>query len=902
MVKRVRLRYRSEEQFIGDYPRLLEGSFFLPSSDPLPAGIEVVVEMYVPGLSGMFPFEATVAGETGAGQNPGNQITIGPGAAPTLEKLARHAARIPRLREALDLPEPTDVTAPRVAISPTDPTPPPRPASPTPPPRPASPTPPPRPASPTPPPRPAAPKPQKTKLDWLREVVGKEDLVIAPDTEPEAPPPAPPERKELTVTERERVKPVGEFIMDLAKAMLRSGYYSPDHPGAQQAKTGLYESLLRAVGDKNELMLINQETREKTDVLISGILDEPVSVRMVVGQGMAELFVPRLHDFFDRKALVSFALKRRITPQHFETFVDIMSDPKVERAGKEGCERLTRSLADAGITEVSTVFMDDLILFQEKLPWRVEMTIHRLAKDLKVLPMFKGIGPDEMKSLKFKIIEDIVRPLGHPDLLRDIVVNCHIIARAVPGVDHVELEKTIITAFPQRMVLPTSRFILEQLARIQEALRKAPEDPVLVRRQLEVKRILKHIAGRMVDENIAGAEKFLEQLFYNKILLFAELPPEVQYRVNTVRLTRDVKEHLPDYEQALRQARDADEGLVVLRSFRRVLPGLFADGSWDTVNELIAGIDRAAPLSPALRTGELPANPLVFIFHEHLDALSAALDRTKKEDQGRAAEAVARLGPTGVELLLKVMIESKDRGVRKMAVDGLVKAAELSRPRVLQILLEGARPWFVHRNALLVLSYIGEGPGDRERVRSYLTHREPRLREEALHAVVRLEGAAAEPLVLAALNDPNVKVRRRAVASLGMIQPPSANTVKKLLEMLAAPPPKGKEEAKAYEQKTAMVARALGALAGLKDYEPIEQALIAAARERLAKKAGLLRRIRSKMEDEDEPWVAIAAAESLGRIGGHSSLMFLATIGDDQDELSKKAREAEEKLRTRQVK
>jgi hypothetical protein len=40
-------------------------------------------------------------------------------------------------------------------------------------------------------------------------------------------------------------------------------------------------------------------------------------VRSVVGAGMAELSVPELSECFNRKALVSFALKKAITPEHF---------------------------------------------------------------------------------------------------------------------------------------------------------------------------------------------------------------------------------------------------------------------------------------------------------------------------------------------------------------------------------------------------------------------------------------------------------------------------------------------------------------------------------------------------------------------------------------------------------
>ena len=83
----------------------------------------------------------------------------------------------------------------------------------------------------------------KLSLDWLRKAVAQEkvekedvpplEITVAPTVE----------KKDLTLEERKKVKPSGEFLMDLTKAMLRSGYYSADHPGSEGAKQGLYENV-----------------------------------------------------------------------------------------------------------------------------------------------------------------------------------------------------------------------------------------------------------------------------------------------------------------------------------------------------------------------------------------------------------------------------------------------------------------------------------------------------------------------------------------------------------------------------------------------------------------------------------------------------------------------------------
>ena len=193
-------------------------------------------------------------------------------------------------------------------------------------------------------------------MDWIREAIAQEEAAREKETAAQIAAAPVAEKKQLSLEDRAKAKPSGEFLMDLTKAMLRSGYYSPDHPGSAGAKQGLYESFKKCLGDSNEIMITHQETREQSDILITGILDEPVNVKTLVGTAMAELFFPKLREYFKRKALVSFAVKQDITPEHFERFVDIMSNPQADTGEKNQIgELLSGELAKHDITEISTV-------------------------------------------------------------------------------------------------------------------------------------------------------------------------------------------------------------------------------------------------------------------------------------------------------------------------------------------------------------------------------------------------------------------------------------------------------------------------------------------------------------------------------------------------------------------
>ncbi|MCK7467884.1 MAG: hypothetical protein MZU91_07005, partial [Desulfosudis oleivorans] len=236
-------------------------------------------------------------------------------------------------------------------------------------------------------------------------------------------------------------------------------------------------------------------------------------------------------------------------------------------------------------------------------------------------------------------------------------------ARNVKGVDHEELEKTIVASFPIHLVLPTSRFIFDDLTRLRAgAPEKTPGNALIERQLIDLKRVLEHVAERMVNEDVGGAEKFLEQLFFNKILAFSELPPEVQYpgqhRSGSTARCANIS---PTTCSPCPRSTDPERCHGRGARLQRALPGLLEE-------TLVGHADGDGPRSrasrgekPGLGGGQLPDGPLAFVFQEHSAGLAAAIDRTQEEDLDKAADLISRLGPIGAEVLLEALTDSKDR-------------------------------------------------------------------------------------------------------------------------------------------------------------------------------------------------------------------------------------------------
>jgi HEAT repeat protein len=888
--KAIKLNYRSAERFSKDYALLKSGRIFLPSKTLLPLETALTLNFTVPGIDNVFTVEGVVAktiDEQAAAilQKPtGMVLEVVGGPDVILNKLNAVLCRHIDYQILLGLMPPAESAPPAADTHPVshqadselndlDE---------------------------------AALEDEgeaNLSLDWLRKAVAQEkvekedvpplEITVAPTVE----------KKDLTLEERKKVKPSGEFLMDLTKAMLRSGYYSADHPGSEGAKQGLYEKFQNCLGESRQVEITKQETREKVDILITGILEEPVNARTLVGTGMAELFLPKLTEYFKRKALVSFAIKNDITLQHFESFVDIMSDPKADSGeGTKIGQLLSTALVEHGITEISTVFMDDLIMLELNLPWRVEMAIQRLAKDLKMLPMFQSGSDENIRTLKLQIIQDIIRPLRHPEFLKDLVINCYIIAKHVDGIEKEDIEQVIIESFPLDTLLPTSQFIFAELNDLREKHAQDLDNPTVVRRVDGVKRILKWVVRRLVMSDVSGAQSFLEELYLNEVLSFEELPPDVQYLVNTLVMTRDAQAHLSAYVRRLLNAEKTDDAVVLVKFCRRIFPTLFEDNDWKIALLLTRAADRAGKENGAFKKdSSLSPTPQRFIYKNLTEDLVTAYETAEDAQRKIIDEIAGLLGPQGIEILGKVLSECEDRQARKFATDALIQQGEMARIWVLKALGNPDQPWYLLRNTLMILRFVGKGEKGIERARQFISHEHPRVRDEALHTFLALKAPDAEQIVVDAIEDPDDKVQWRATSALAELAPLSEASVAKITRIIKTEIPEDDEAAAQHSRKVCNIIRTLGTVINIKNIQAVEESLLEIAKMINGQKKGILKRLK-KSASPHQTAILSAAIATLGKIGTVNSEAFLKKIAGSKTAQAEAARKAVESIRQRYAK
>jgi hypothetical protein len=737
-------------------------------------------------------------------------------------------------------------------------------------------------------------------FEWIAAALAQAEAL--PEPEPETLPAvvsSAVERVELTPAERERIKPVGEFVMDLTKAMLRTGYYAPEHPGSEKAKRGLHEALRRSLPEGAEISISNRETRERSDILITGVLEEPVSVRALVGAGMAELFVPKLRDTFNRKGIVSVSIRRAIPPAHFEAFVRLMSDPATDRSGQAAAgELLTRGLVENGVSDVSLVLLDDLIALERSLPWRVEMAIQRLAKDLKVLPLFRSESDDGIRRMKLQLVQDILRPLRRPELLKDFAANCHVIAHHVGTVRQEEIESAVVAAFPLEAILPTCRLLFQELERLRELAQKSPGHTAVTERVDAVKRILAAFARRLVHADVKGAQRFLGALYSSGVLAFEELPADVQYLANTRRMAEDVADHADGYLKRLAGAASPQSAATVLRCLRRALPTLAAEGDPVVLQRLADGVKRAATRIPA--APEIGEDPVGTIFRDCQRELARRYECADDAARPAIEGVLERLGGLGIEVLCRVLAETESRAARKTAMAALIRSGSQVHDWVLNVIEDPTQKWYLKRNALILLRHVCRGDADIALARRLFNHTHARVRDEALATLVQLKSEDAGVLAIKALDDPDEKIRWRAVGALGELAPLPAECMQKLLARLAGDPPEDKELASRHQRKVIQVLKAIGGMRAFADPARVEQSLIETAAWASGRRRGLLQRLRRTSEVEDAA-VLGAVATALAALGSDSAEAVLSELAAGKTGAAEAAVTALESLRARRA-
>lgn len=679
-----------------------------------------------------------------------------------------------------------------------------------------------------------------------------------------------------------KVIQLSDLSLGMIKAMLRSGYYDPSHPSALSAKAGLYEEFTKLIGERENLTFIRKETGEKKDILIDGLLVEPLELTSIVAKSTAELFVPRFLDFYERRTLLSFTVKRDISQKEFEAFINLMSQPPVAyaRMGEEA-DRLTGAFLGQGILNVSVIFDGDVVGSDRHLPWRVELALTRLSKDLMMIPLFKGVDPNKLSRAKRQVFEDIIRPVRRADFIKEILINSDLVAEAAGEFKDINIEAEIINNIPDNLMVSTAQELITDLDQLRKRVESGMDLENAKWREKRLLSITKLIINRLLRESVPEVEGILKDCFAHGLMLFDDLPKPVQERIIVERLVEEFMAGRLPIAEKLRTADTGKDYLKTANAFGRILPEVIRRGAYAPVTEVIQLLqqhkEKAGSGFP--ERAELARKTWGEIFTPAaMDALRERFERGGKEVRQEILKLLEPLGTEAIPVYLQLMTESKDRWVRKSAATAIIQIKGQALPLVLEELKKKDLEWFVIRNLLGILGEIGK-MRDAGTVRKFLDYPEARVREEALSALVRLVKEGSEPALIAALADKEISVRRKTIGLLA--QNPSTNpeTLARLLDIVRR---RGKKEPEEEEGLQIQACMTLAKFARPGISERIEEVFLGAvSREK--------RWLLPGTEQEKSDKIKLAIIQALGKVGSQDCLPVLKEFEKKGDKEIKEA-------------
>lgn len=567
-----------------------------------------------------------------------------------------------------------------------------------------------------------------------------------------------------------------DFVLHLIQAFLRTGYYTSDHPESKKAKEGLYQKFRELFEEEDELAFLVREEQAGQEVFVEGVLPEAQKLSRMMMKGMGELYVPKFAKYMERKDLISLTLKSRMKQGEFSSFVDIMSEPTlVDTRRKQDQDRFAQVLYSRGIFNISYVFNEEFLALEREMPWRARLTLSRMRKDLKMIPLFQKMMGQDIQQIRISLLRDALRPIRQSDLLCAILRNSDLATTSESLEETIEDE--IVSSLKKQYLLNTSKiFLREHLD-----LKKLQKQDGFEKKS---DRLVKKLSSRLKEAATGETENLLEEFFRHQLIGLEDLPPALKDKILLERLTDKFLNYTDQFFQQLDQARDKEAFLNVAISFVRMIPELIRRDRYPEILRIFETLKGhfhqkrmwsllAGQVLEEIGKGTIP------------QLLKEKFLKGKKEVRVAVIPILAALEIGAIPVLIDILKSSEDQWVRKNACEALIQIGPVAAVHLLKELERQQTSVDTTCDILRVLGQIKsrEWQAPLTKVaKSFAAHEHSRLREQAIHTLCQVGGPEGEQIYLSSLNDPDIEVRKRAVWCLGMVK--SAQGLGKMVEML----------------------------------------------------------------------------------------------------------------------
>ncbi len=600
---------------------------------------------------------------------------------------------------------------------------------------------------------------------------------------------------------------LAQFTLSFVQALLKTGYYQPGHTGSAVAKQRLYQEWAQLDKKDREVSFMIQDQKEEAGILIYGILSDVTPLKKLFSPEMADLFIPKFCDYFDRRHLVSFTLKPDITFEEFEGFIDLMSAPSTAVEMRQAITEMTENLVRRRIVHVSTVYAEELCAQQRSLHWMTQVVLTRLNKDLRMIPLYKHFTEEQRTQVKTRIFQDILRPLSNVTVLKEVLVNGDLISPA-EETERIDMEAEFSRGLHPDQIWKVLSECANDLQKISPRAHpeiNEEETPSRYRRLVfVVKQLAAHLSLAKIEE---GSEVLMETLIREEIVRLEELPEPL---IKRIRMKRIADRYLEDKQAAWNLlCEGGDEARR--QEMIQILPLLLARNDFQSFGELL---DRLQATFTKTTRSDAEFYSEIGIEGMRERMVSKLQDR-QLANRKALLLMVEPLAPHLVQSLLPLCAHD-DIWLRRNICRIFSKIGQGIIPGLIALAREPKQSWQVIRNVVMVLGDIGSTEESAlQLLRRCQQHPHPHVREEVIASYGKIRGKQVEGFLLQELENKDMGLRCRVVHALGNFNPVSERYASFLKETVRK---KRKSEAQSDERVEVNSCLAIESIAA---FEPI---------------------------------------------------------------------------------
>jgi HEAT repeat protein len=476
-----------------------------------------------------------------------------------------------------------------------------------------------------------------------------------------------------------------------------------------------------------------------------------------------------------------------MTSDEFSKFIDVMSEPTMaDMKGQASKDKFVESLKANAVFNLSFVFRDDFVTARPGVPWRVNLALSRLRKDLRTAPILQNLKKEDLGRVRKEIMTDILRPLGETDHIYAFVMNLDLAVAA--DLTEEEGETDVLSALREDRLIDFAQMFVKDAS--QEDKRffgaVAPE---------KFPRVAARLTGSLTMSSSPEAKGILETMFSSGLVSMDALPADVRERVSVI---KKINAFLDDREGQLKKldaATDVWDYSERAETLVKIAPGLIARGKYDEAASIIERFV-AHGKEKSERAVVAQSNNVAFGVGAPLEEASRAFLIASKEERTVIGRLFMAMGDGAVPSLLDILEATDDVWRSKQAAEILVHIGRDAATSLIHEVEQSAMKPAAMSAIIRVLGEITDQEVGAAAVKAIVPKADdahPDVRREVLLTLSRLQPSAHFDKFAAKIGDPDVKVRKAALHGLGRSGDPRA--LEKLKVIVAHAEQAGQEAA-----------------------------------------------------------------------------------------------------------